>query len=243
MDEISVGEQTVIVGVVVFISSFVAGLTSFGDAIMYHALMQILRLAGLYSEQTTASVFSITLMTMVSQPFMIIEMAGGPLRSRLRDGLVLSASGIPSVILGFWLLKNVDTSVLIFIIGALFLAFSMIKLSIDSWASIYAHSQPGSHATRCDEPGCIVHADGSTICGAATGIERLGSTSDQSTPISGVSTCSLPDTSIDGESPFLTNGETRADPTQSVDIPGNSPQEEEEALKISAAVCSDPLFI
>lgn len=114
-----------------FFSSGVAGLTSFGDAIVYLAIMGVLRIAGIYEESTPASVFNITLMTAVTLPFMAWEMRNGPLRARLRDGLLLSLTGIGTVFVGFWLLHNVDTAVLGYFIGALFFLFSSIKLAFE----------------------------------------------------------------------------------------------------------------
>jgi len=121
----------VIVGIVVFFSSGVAGLTSFGDAIVYLAVMGVLQITGLYEESTPESVFNITLMTGSTLPFMAWEMRDGPLRARLRDGLLLSLTGIATVFVGFWLLNHVDTAILGYFIGALFFVFSSVKLTVE----------------------------------------------------------------------------------------------------------------
>ena len=126
--------QAVVAGIAVFFSSGIAGLTSFGDAIMYLAIMGVLRVSGVYFESTRESVFNITLMTATTLPYMTLEMTGGPLRARFRDGLLLSLTGVSTVFVGFWLLQNVETSVLGYFIGALFLLFSTTKLTYEIMA-------------------------------------------------------------------------------------------------------------
>ena len=116
---------------IVFVCSIVTGLTSFGNAILFHILWALAGAAGLaptYSDSLARVVVYVTCMSLATIP-LGLWLARAHLARCAPYGGALALTGLPASALGTWLLLNADLFFLSTGIGLFFLAFSVARLT------------------------------------------------------------------------------------------------------------------
>lgn len=121
-----------------FICSVVAGLTSFGDAIMWHVLWALCGAIGLIStssrESLTKAVLYLTVMPLANLPIGLY-VSRKQLWPCAPYGFTMAVTGLCFVSVGAWLLFHADLTALKIGVGSFFISFSVLKLtgSVASW--------------------------------------------------------------------------------------------------------------
>ena len=115
---------------IAFICGIASGLTGFGDAILFHVLFALSIAAGLLPLSSEATIRAVGFVTVISLSVMP-QLIWSSRRELLRVfpySVVMGLSGLPMVPVGTVLLLTGDLSILRSIVGALFLAFSGLRL-------------------------------------------------------------------------------------------------------------------
>lgn len=121
-----------------FICSVVAGLTSFGDAIMWHVLWALCGAIGIIStnsrESLTKAVLYLTVMPLANLPIGLY-VSRKQLWPCAPYGFTMAVTGLCFVSVGAWLLFHADLTALKIGVGIFFISFSVLKLtgSVASW--------------------------------------------------------------------------------------------------------------
>lgn len=116
---------------IVFICSIVSGLTSFGNAILFHILWALAGVVGLapsYTDSLARVVVYVTAMSLASIP-LGLWLARAHLARYAPYGGALALTGLPASAAGTWLLLHADLFFLSTGIGLFFLAFSVARLT------------------------------------------------------------------------------------------------------------------
>lgn len=148
----------ILVAILVTIASVMAGLTSFGDAIMFHIMWAIAGAAGEVAKDRTSlshAVLLCVIMTLASIPLQVY-FAWGKLRLTLPYGIVASLTGSITVPIGASLLFYADLQGIKIFVGVLFFAFACARLTASLIPSPPAQ-QPGvAGEDKSKEPAVLV---------------------------------------------------------------------------------------
>lgn len=111
-------------------SSTAAGLTGFGDAVLYHVLYAVLEALLLVpADGLRAAVALIAVVALTQLPLLLRFAGGASLRRMLPYALALNLTAIPFSALGAWLLFRADLATLKTFVGLFFLAFASARLT------------------------------------------------------------------------------------------------------------------
>lgn len=135
-----------------FICSVVAGLTSFGDAIMWHVLWALCGAIGLIStssrESLTKAVLYLTVMPLANLPIGLY-VSRKQLWPCAPYGFTMAVTGLCFVSVGAWLLFHADLTALKIGVGIFFISFSVLKLtsSVAGWGLKRQEKRAGATAS------------------------------------------------------------------------------------------------
>jgi uncharacterized membrane protein YfcA len=139
--------------IVAGLASLVSGLTSFGDAIMFHVMFAIARAAGLVTESGRASltraVVYVTVMSVGNMPLQVFFARKDLLRCH-PYGLTMVCAGVTMVPVGASLLFAADLGVLTLLVGIFFCLFAASRLSVTVVEAALARTRRGDSKTAGD---------------------------------------------------------------------------------------------